>query len=237
MRTKATGASKANGITVGFRITADGLESVPFPAMDAITSRSEDGRPVVDREELERGDFWADVQVDVDVWRDADGALFCGGLSIRTVPGALEASETLAKLSELNVLGPEVSAQVTARLLRQVPVGSLVESALDGARHTLRRYGDRLPAPMVDILSADAKAPRKGERKPGPIPALSDDMLATVVAPAYLAGGRAPTKAVRQALAEAGFSNGLVTIDQARKAVARARRQGLIPPARTQRKD
>lgn len=233
MRTNAAKATKVGGSTFGFKVTPQGLEQVPHPAMDAITTWTEDGRPVVDREELERGEFWADIQVDVDIWRDADGALFCGGLSIRTIPGALHATEVLRELSALNVLGPDVSAEITARLVRQVPVGALVEVALAGPRRTLQTYGDRLPASMIETLTGDAKAPRKGERKPGPTPALSDDMLAAVVAPAYLAGGRAPTKAVRQALVDAGFGNGHVTIDQARKAVARARRHGLIPPAKT----
>jgi len=66
-------------------------------------------------------------------------------------------------------------------------------------------------------------------------PMLTDDELRNVVAPAYLAGGRKPVQAVREALERhqmpgAGHQ-GEVTIDQARKNVQRARQLGFIPKA------
>jgi hypothetical protein len=68
----------------------------------------------------------------------------------------------------------------------------------------------------------------------GPQRLLSLDDLATVVAPAYLTGGRKPVVAVRDALSK--HRGEPVTMDQARKAVVRAREAGLLPPAKGQGK-
>jgi hypothetical protein len=67
-------------------------------------------------------------------------------------------------------------------------------------------------------------------RRRGPQPILSEATLQTVVAPAYAAGGAAPVGAVRTALEE--DQGRMVTLDQAKKAVARARSLGYIPPAK-----
>ena len=224
-----------SGSTNGFKIVDGKLQAVPFPASDAVMEFDQDGRPVVtDLEALRAGGYYADIQVDVEIWKDRDGTLFCGGLSVKTVPGALGVTDLLAEMSELNVLGHDVTAQVTARLMRLLPVGALVENAMQGPRRALERFGDRMPADMRQSLEQDANLPSRDTVKPGPKPLLSDELLRTVVVPAYLAGGRAPVRAVQEALAAAGFNNGHVSIDQARKAVSRARHADppLLGPAR-----
>jgi len=82
----------------------------------------------------------------------------------------------------------------------------------------------------LTLMSKPASGTRKGRT-----PVLTDEVLAGVVAPAYRSAGRRPVQAVQAALTAAGAPgagpSGEVTIDQARKAVARARAQQLIPPA------
>jgi hypothetical protein len=79
-----------------------------------------------------------------------------------------------------------------------------------------------------------AGAAPAGARR-GPKRLLTEDVLRTVVAPAYITGGRRPVMAVRKALEAARFGGsgpkGEVTIDQARKAVVQARAAGVIPAA------
>jgi hypothetical protein len=66
-------------------------------------------------------------------------------------------------------------------------------------------------------------------RRRGPERALSVEALTTVVKPAYEKGGRKPVVAVRDALSKQRGEP--VTMDQARKAVVRAREIGVLPPA------
>ena len=72
----------------------------------------------------------------------------------------------------------------------------------------------------------------EGKRRPGPAATITDEHLEQIVAPAYMdAGPHQPVEKVRQALVAARI-RGLgrhVTKEQAKKAVQRARKAGLIP--------
>lgn len=215
------------GSTFNWRLHADGMvENIPL-ASNAPYHVNADGLfRWDDPEAVERGEYFGDVELTLDIYR-ADGRLFCGGASLRTVAAAPERTDIARQLSESNTLGPNVSAEVTARLWRRIPLGAVIDHALESIRTAPERY----PQASPDVLAlwrenADSEAARP---KPGPRTALTDELLATVVAPAYLAGGSKPVQAVREALEAAGYSKGFVTIDQARKAVQRARKQGFLP--------
>ncbi len=62
---------------------------------------------------------------------------------------------------------------------------------------------------------------------------VDDETLQRVVAAAYRVGGRRPVHAVKEALEATGALSGPITIDQARRAVVRARARGFIPPAKS----
>ncbi len=72
----------------------------------------------------------------------------------------------------------------------------------------------------------------EGKRRPGPAATITDEHLEQIVAPAYMdAGPHQPVEKVRQALVAARI-RGLgrhVTKEQAKKAIQRARKAGLIP--------
>ena len=128
---------------------------------------------------------------------------------------------------------------IGSALWRSIPIGDLIERSIaarkvyyKGLVSMARSAADPATRKGWEGMARafeypDGDEPDRPRR--GPQRLLSLDDLATVVAPAYLTGGRKPVVAVRDALAER--KRGSVTMDQARKAVVRAREAGIVPPA------
>jgi hypothetical protein len=153
-----------------------------------------------------------------------DDRLVCIGIDLRAV--------NLGELAGQPIdLGNGEWLEITTSVLRGLPLGEAVDRAL--AEHRLVTNAG--PACAQDRGVTTAPSPRTTARSVprGPLPLLDDTALATIVAPAYRMGGRRPVRAVLEALSSAGALPSPVTIDQARRAVVRARARGFIPPART----
>jgi hypothetical protein len=130
---------------------------------------------------------------------------------------------------------------------RSIPVGNLFDRSI---RDNQLSREDLVSSDFYGLYNGDSDArtrvaavhdeiatrsPAKPKR--GPKRQLTDELVRSVVGPAYRNGGRRPVVAVQQALKEAGFigsggSTDDVTMSQASKAVARARKLGVIPPAK-----
>lgn len=165
------------------------------------------------------------------------GRLACIGADLRSFAG----QSTVKEAEYQYLLGHDEYASIGIHIWRSIPIGKLVEEALEKARKSHRAMGagawDQIPG-WDTIWNPHHAAVGKIE---GPVETrgrktiFTDQLLAEVVNPAYLGGGRKPVQAVRVALQRAGLPgsglDGEVTPDQARKAVARARKAGVIPPA------
>jgi hypothetical protein len=132
---------------------------------------------------------------------------------------------------------------IGSTLWRSIPIGDLIERSIAHQKDYYKTLVDMArsadPAPSrgpsregwEDMARAfeypNANEPDRPRR--GPQRLLSLDDLTTVVAPAYLTGGRKPVVAVRDALRK--HRGEPVTMEQARKAVVRARAAGALPPA------
>jgi len=134
---------------------------------------------------------------------------------------------------------------LTARRLRQLRLDELVEQAMAERSALIEEALDYPGANWEDddvIRSvreelAALEGP-VGPRRPGRPPTVSDEALVEVVARTYIQhverGGRAPVAAVREALELTGAVEGsgtdrsVVTMNQARAAVRRARSKGLL---------
>lgn len=164
-----------------------------------------------------------DVEVRVDVWIGARG-LYVGGVEVHTV-NVPSASGPITPMPH------RARAGVSSSLWRAIRIGDLVDE-------TIRRVRDgagAVAAVVDDEHLAQVAGAEERRAKRGPRPGVSPQVAAQVVAPAYLSGGRRPVVAVQEALQTAGLAGsgpaGEVTIDQARKAVARTRALGFLPAA------
>jgi hypothetical protein len=153
-----------------------------------------------------------------------DDRLVCVGIDLRAV--------NLGELAGQPIdLGNDEWPEITTSVLRGLPLGEVVDRAL--AEH--RRVIEKTTRLKPDAAVAGGPPPRATVRSVprGPLPLLDDTALATIVAPAYRMGGRRPVQAVQEALMNSDALPSPVTIDQARRAVVRARARGLIPPAKS----
>jgi len=159
----------------------------------------------------------------------------CVGLDLR--------SFFIAKGSEQPQRKPQMRltnedwVEITSPVVRGLQTSAVIQKALRKWENEANLKLETAEGPMPPlewvkytvIGSGALDRPEKPQRR-GPHPQLDDDVLASVVAPAYGIGGHAPTQAVREALQTSGVLKPPVTIDQARKAVAAARKKGFIPP-------
>jgi hypothetical protein len=185
-------------------------------------------------------------RIQFEVWLtfgSIDGRTRCVGVEIRSYEridherGVIEPFESRDGLAE-----------ISAAMWRSIPIGELIERGIAGSRAQNKMLADITRNTGVDpvhgnrtgdaavrryeSLIGDDVAPDRPRR--GPQRVLSPDELATVVAPAYLAAGRKPVVAVRDALTK--YKRQTISMDQARKAVVRAREAGVLPPAHGQGK-
>lgn len=158
------------------------------------------------------------------------GRMTCVGIDVRSfeAPPAIEDNR-----DDFRPLGDEW-VEINSPVVRAVRVAEVIEQAFDRSRGLFRQALDGLT--IADDVITDVFEPTPSKRR-GPKPALSDDVLRTVVAPAYLMAVKKPVVAVRAALDRSGLlpgagPDGRVTPDQARKAVVTARARGFIPPAK-----
>jgi hypothetical protein len=128
-------------------------------------------------------------------------------------------------------------AEISSSLWRSIPIGALIERAIADRQADLKslvEWARGLRNDQIDqeaiareiesLIDDEPDRPRRGPQR-----LLSLDDLTTVVAPAYLGAGKKPVVAVRDALSK--HRGEPVTMDQARKAVVRARAAGVLPPA------
>lgn len=152
-----------------------------------------------------------------------NGRVVCVGLDVRTFE-LDEASERAMPLGG-------AWRPVTSPLMRGLPTATVIESALSQVRGDFDFVLGHLDkAKYPDLVSQVEGWFVSGQKRRGPRPAITDEVLRDVVAPTYRVGGRRPVQAVKEALEAAGVHKGRVSIDQARKAVAAARTKGFIPP-------
>ncbi|MBB1515014.1 hypothetical protein H5398_03345 [Tessaracoccus sp. MC1679] len=181
---------------------------------------------------------WAsgvDVEVHLKIY-ERDRKLYVGGVDVRTTP------EDFVTPYE-TVSPPQLAPRpMSTDLMRLIPLGALEQEALEwlSSREAGSEVADIL-AERPDVFERFSKvgAPSTRPRRGRP-PKLTPQLLA-IVAGAYLTGGRQGVRAVQRALDEAGYEGngpkGETTWDQAAKAVARARKEGLLPPAGGRRKE
>ncbi|WP_448617246.1 hypothetical protein [Geodermatophilus sp. URMC 65] len=128
-------------------------------------------------------------------------------------------------------LGNSTWEEVSTPILRGLHLRDVLDDALEQYRELVEGANSRARELIGEPDDAPPTSASPGRR--GRPPQLSDEALERVVAAAYRMGGRRPVQAVQEALEGNGALPSPVTIDQARKAVLRARARGFIPPART----
>jgi hypothetical protein len=151
--------------------------------------------------------------------------LICVGLDLR----ALNLGDSL--LTEPMDLGNGGWLEITSPVLRGLPLSEVIDQALVGYRGMLGQLNASTESVTTTRGEGTSTATTKPRRR-GPRPQLDDETLQRVVAAAYRVGGRRPVQAVKEALEATGALLGPVTIDQARRAVVRARARGFIPPSK-----
>lgn len=160
-----------------------------------------------------------------------DGRVRCIGVEIRSYESIDPTESTAMGIKPFD--HRDGFAEVNSTLWRSIPIGDLIERAIAGLKgaYTVvaeyhRSEGQEVAAGIYESLAREVPdRPHRGPRR-----LLSLDDLTTVVAPAYLRGGRKPVVAVRDALSK--HRGEPVTMDQARKAVVQARTAGALAPAR-----
>ena len=167
-------------------------------------------------------------------WARVGGQMRVVGLDLRSfyAEGEGAALSRLLKKAEV-VPSQEPWPDMRTAVLRGLRFSEVVEQSRTKLLGDLKAAKPaRTPKATAarDQVGAALEGPATGKR--GPSPTITDEHLAQIVAPAYLdAGPHQPVEKVRQALA-AGRIRGLgrhVTKDQAKKAIQRARKAGLIP--------
>lgn len=168
----------------------------------------------------------ATAQVELTVF-EQDRKLFIGQVEVTTQPVPFWTPWG-------DIPGPEVAPMsVDSALWRSLPLGELKREAIATmatkdsyleARNTLKE--DALRRLDQAAQNLEPRQPRRGPRS-----SYTPDVL-KVAAKAFLTGGHRGVVAAREALADSGLLGPLVTHEQAKKAVAKAREAGLIPPAR-----
>jgi hypothetical protein len=157
-------------------------------------------------------------------WASVNGKAVCVGIDVRSFT---------SKRGDGSDAKPVDGtwSEVTSPVVRALPVATAVEQGrrdMLGLSWYLEWSEDITAAQRQAAEAVTAAAAAKPQRgKPGPKPRVTDDILREVVAPAYRGGGRRAAQRVREALEQ--HRGELVTIDQASKAVAKARRRGFLP--------
>ena len=176
--------------------------------------------------QLHGATYWIRVH-----WGWQDGQAACVGFDVRG-------------MRDEPVLGEKVDEEwsvVTSPVVRAARFAELVAESRaafawqDWATLARAAHGTDAPTSLLGRFASIASPDANTRTRRGPKPMLDDAVLQDVVAPAYLAAGRHPAQAVREVLEREGFLPAPVSADQARKAVARARAAGYLPPAKTGR--
>ena len=159
-----------------------------------------------------------------------DGRIRCIGVELRSYESIDPTESALMGVKPFD--HRDSFAEISSALWRSMPIGDLIERAIANQKSDYkliaeyhRGQGEEVAAGVYESLAAEV--PNRPQR--GPKRLLSLDDLTTVVKPAYLTGGRKPVVAVRKAMSK--HRGQPVTMDQARKAVVRAREAGVLPPA------
>lgn len=164
-----------------------------------------------------------DVEARVDIWIGSRG-LYAGDVRVLTL-------NVPSGSGEAPVMPFKARVGVNSSLWRAIRIGDLVEETIQRVRRTATAVAEQVDDEhLAQVAGAEERRVKRGPR-----PGVTPQVAAEVVAPAYLSGGQRPVVAVRESLQEAGYAgsgpSGEVTIDQARKAVARTRQLGILPAA------
>lgn len=160
-------------------------------------------------------------------WASVNGRAACVGVDVHAFRSKNSAKADLSDAKPTE----DGWAEITSPVLRGLRVAEvqdqgrrdlmgLLSQALADAPRREARAGGRVKKAL------EAQPLR---RRPGPPALVTDDVLREVVAPAHRTGGRKPVQAVQAALS-AHRGGERVSIDQARKAVAKARKRKFLPP-------
>lgn len=156
-----------------------------------------------------------------------EGRLFCGEVTLHTTPKARRDPDNLVAAE-----GDEYD-HIDSALWRSIPIGFLLEETVRRVKGQVEQLARDIGGEHLEAAAAAEMVDKpRGRRSP-----LTDELLAEV-AITYRSAGRRPVVAVRALLDEredfeGSGPTGEVTIDQARKAVARARALGVLPATKT----
>lgn len=136
-------------------------------------------------------------------------------------------------------------SEVTSPVVRALRIGSVAE----GHRlEWMESYDEDIAEQPADESLGEAQAfwgTEPERKKPGPTEQMTDDLLRSVVEPAYRNGGRKPVRAVQEALQKAGYlgsewdpkkRRNVVSANQASAAVRKARQRGFLAPVKGKKK-
>lgn len=190
--------------------------------------------------EVSEGDFYVEGRGQLQVWLTLaaiNNRLRCVGVDIRSYEKPLE--ETLDdRFAPKPFPRRDSFTEIGSAVWRSIPIGDLIERAIAKRKDDYQWLAEAARNGDLDYLGKDRDEMARryesligepGKPHRGPRRALSLDDLVDVVKPAYERGGGKPVVAVRDALSE--HTGKPVTMDQARKAVVRAREIGALPPA------
>jgi hypothetical protein len=197
--------------------------------------------------EVTEADFLAHGKGDLQVWLQLatiNGRTRCIGVDIRGYDRPpLPEADTPWQAGIKPHAGRERFAEIGSAVLRSIPIGDLIERAITGRNDDYEWLAEAARSGQLDYRGQNREEMARryesligepGQRRRGPERVLSLDDLTNVVALAYRHAGNKPVVAVRDALSK--HRGKAVTMDQARKAVVRAREAGALPPAHGQGK-
>lgn len=136
-------------------------------------------------------------------------------------------------------------SEVTSPVVRALRIGSVAE---EHRLEWMESYDEDIAEhpEHEDLVESQAFwGTEPARKKPGPTEQMTDDLLRSVVEPAYRRGGRKPVVAVQEALEAAGYQGSewdpkkrrnVVSANQASAAVRKARARGLLGPVKGKKK-
>ena len=177
-------------------------------------------------------------------WAQVDGRPTVVGVDLRSFQ--VEERSIAEALVPPEPVGGQWS-EVTSPVVRALRIGSVAEGHRLEFMESYDVDIEERPESERGQLEADQAfwGTEPDRKKPGPAEQMTDDLLRSVVEPAYRRGGRKPVVAVQEALEAAGYPGSawdpkkrrnVVSPNQASAAVRKARAKGLLGPVKGKKK-